>query len=169
MTGPSPVRWCRIARIHPALAAGLMVVALFAAASRSAAASPADEVQELVERAAAHIQAVGGARAFADITRPDGGFVNGTLYVFCSTADGTMLSHGGNPKLVGKNLIAVRDPEGTPTTAEIIRVGLTQGKGWLEYLWPNPSTGRIQRKVTYVVRIDNRTVCASGYYKPISP
>jgi hypothetical protein len=161
--------WPGIVRLGRPLAAGLFAAALSTTAGHQAVGSTADEAQSLLERAVAHIQAVGPPRAFADITRPDGGFVRGELYVFCMTNDGVMVAHGGNPKLVGKNLLSVRDAEGTASTADIIHVGLTQGKGWVEYLWPNPATGRVQRKVTYVLRIDDRTVCASGYYKPISP
>ena len=135
----------------------------------AAARDPAEAVLTLVERAAAHIQAVGRTRAFADFTRADGGFVDGDLYIFCNAADGTVLAHGGNPKLVGKRLWTLRDPEGTATTAEIDRIGRMQGHGWLTYLWPNPRLGRIQRKVVYVLRIDERTVCGSGYFKPDPP
>jgi cytochrome c len=168
MTGTFPAWRSRRACIRSVRAA-LLGTAFFAAAGQPAWASTAAEAKALLERAAAHIQAVGPARAFADITSPDGGFVDGELYVFCTTPDGTMLAQGGNPKLVGKNLMAIRDPEGTRTTAGIIRVGQTQGQGWLEYLWPNPSTGRVQRKATYVLRIDERTICASGYFKPDPP
>jgi signal transduction histidine kinase len=168
MSGGCLPRWSRRAWIR-AVRAALLAAAFFAAAGRSAQADTAADAKALLERAVAHIQAVGAARAYADITRPDGGFVEGELYVFCTTPDGTMLAHGGNPKLVGRNLMAIRDPEGTPTTATIIRVGQTQGQGWLEYLWPNPTTGRVQRKATYVIRIDERTICASGYFKPEPP
>jgi cytochrome c len=148
---------------------GTLVFALVLAAIRPATADVAEDVRALAERAVAHLQDVGLERGFIDITRPDGGFVQGDLYVFCDDVDGVGLAHGGNPKLVGKAMIAIRDPDGTPTTAEIIRVAKTQGRGWVEYLWPNPATGRIQRKVTYVIQVDPRTVCASGYYKPGPP
>jgi signal transduction histidine kinase len=63
----------------------------------------------------------------------------------------------------------VRDGEGRLPIAEINRVGLTQGQGWVEYIWPSPQTHRAQRKVAYVVRIDDRTVCGSGFYQPDQP
>jgi cytochrome c len=166
VTGSLPPQRSRRACIR-FLRAGLIGLALVAAAARPAAAEArtAEEAKALLERAVAHIQTVGRVRAFADISRPDGGFVDGELYVFCIAPDGIMLAHGGNPKLVGKNLMVLRDPEGTLTTVGIIRVGQTQGQGWLEYLWPNPGTGRVERKATYVVRIDEQTICASGYYE----
>ena len=155
-------------RARPLLACLLGVIFSWAA-GWPVTAHTADEVQTLVERAAAHIRAVGPARAFADISRPDGGFVDGDLYVFCNAPDGTVLAHGGNPKLVGKNLAGVRDADGTHPILEVVRLGMAQGKGWLDYLWPNPEAGRVQRKMTYVLRIDDRTICGSGYYTASPP
>jgi cytochrome c len=161
VNGGSP-RW----RLHTS---NVLAAVLLVATIRPAAAGVAEDAQALVERAAAHISEVGRTQAFADITRPDGGFVKGELYVFCDARDGTTLAHGGNPKQVGKVMLGVHDEHGTAVIAEVFRLGQTQGRGWLEYTWPNPSTGRIQRKATYVLKIDDQTVCGSGYYKPGSP
>jgi cytochrome c len=165
MTKPAFQRLAGISHTVPVLLAGVMLAELVSPAT----AHPSDDVQALVERAAAHIQAVGKPRAFADISNPDGDFRHGELYVFCDSTDGTVLAHGDNPKLVGKNLTTVMDAEGITPTLEVIRLGQTKGSGWVEYLWPNAQTHRIQHKVTYVLRIDDETICASGYYKPDTP
>ena len=144
----------------------VLVLALAAAPVRTAAAEMAETAQALVERAAAHIQAVGRVQAFADITHQSGAIKDGDIYVFCQDADATVLANADNPKLVGKNLSAVQDADGTWPALEIYRVGHTRGQGWVEYLWPNPQTRRVQRKVTFVLRIDGETVCGAGYYKP---
>jgi cytochrome c len=168
MTGPVRPRGSR--RACPRrLFAGLLVSVLGFASGRPATASLAEQAQALVERAAAHIRAIGSAQGFADISRPDGAFTEGELYVFCQSADGHVLANGGNPRLVGRNLAALRDAEGRLPIVEINRVGLTDGQGWVEYLWPNPQTHRVQRKITYVVRIDDQTVCGSGFYKADQP
>jgi cytochrome c len=168
MTSPCVAR--RSPRVRTCvLLTGLLGVAVTAATCRPATAHTADDVQALVERAAAHIKSVGQKQAFADITRPDGGFVDGDLYVFCNSADGTVLANGGNPKLIGKSLAAVSDAEGTKPVFDGTRLALSQGQGWLEYLWPNPLVGRVQRKAAFILRIDERTVCGSGYYKPDPP
>jgi len=149
--------------------AGLLAVGLCAAAVRPVAARSAEEVQTLVERAAQHIRDVGRQQAFADFNRPDGGFVDGELYVFCTDAAGQVLAQGDNPKMVGKSFANVRDAAGNSPSAELFRVVQPTGKGWLEYLWPNAAAGRVQHKVAYVVRIDEKTVCGSGYYKADRP
>jgi signal transduction histidine kinase len=151
------------------LLAGLLAIGVIAAMAKPVCAGPAEEVQALVERAADYIREHGRQQAFAAFNRPDGGFVDGEFYVFCNDSAGIQLANGGNPKMVGKDMSAVPDAKGTLTTPEIFRIGQTQGHGWYEYLWPNLVKGRIERKVTYIMRIDNQTICASGYYKPDRP
>ncbi len=137
-------------------------------------AAPADartpqEVQALVERAVGHIRDVGRERALADLTRPDGGFIDGELYVYCDAADGTVIAHGGNPHLVGINLLDVRDPDGKLPNVEMRRIAFTEGSGWLTFRWPNPATKRIELKDAYVQKVDDNTMCGSGYYKASPP
>jgi len=131
-----------------------------------AVASTSDQAKAFAERAVAHVREVGRDRAFADFDRHDGGFVDGDLYVFCQDASGVVMAHGGNPGIIGKNLIGVRDPDGRYPNAELNRMGLDNGAGWVRYRWPNPATNRIAQKVAYVIKVDDHTVCGSGYYEP---
>jgi cytochrome c len=142
-----------------------MIVLGMIAMSGVVNAGTAEQAQALAERAVAHIHDVGRERAFADFSRPDGGFVNGDLYVFCQDVSGVVVAHGGNPMLVGRNMADVRGPDGRLANVEINHLGLTQGSGWLEFRWPNPVTKRIELKAAYVLKVDDHTVCGSGYYK----
>jgi signal transduction histidine kinase len=151
-----------------ALGCAAFVVAAVAVAA-AAAARTAGEAQALAERAVAHVRAVGRDRAFADFSRPDGGFVDGELYVFCQDASGVVVAHGGNPNIIGRNMADVRGPDGRLSNVEINQLGLGQGSGWLEFRWPNPATRRIELKAAYVLKVDDRTVCGSGYYKGGAP
>jgi cytochrome c len=150
-------------------AAGLLAAALSALMAKPVSAHSAEDVQALVERAADYIRAHGRQQAFVDFSRPDGGFVDGDLYIFCQDVSGVVVAHGGNPKIIGRNMSAVRGPDGRLSNVEINHLALTEGSGWLEYLWPNPNAGRVQLKISYVLRIDDHTVCGSGYYKPDQP
>jgi signal transduction histidine kinase len=147
----------------------LSATVLLAVAGTAQAARTAGEAQALAEHAVAHIRDVGRDQAFADFSRPDGGFVDGELYVFCQDADGTVVAHGGNPKIVGRNMSGVVGPDGRYANVEINRLGLSQGSGWLEFRWPNPATKRIELKRAYVLKVDDHTVCGSGYYQPDAP
>jgi signal transduction histidine kinase len=147
-----------VIRVLPAcLAVGL---ALLPAASR--AATP-EEAKAPSERAAAYIQQAGEAKAFADFTRPDGGFTQGELYVFCYDRDGVNRAHGANPLFVGKNLKHLKDPDGIEPNAAIIETGFGAGRGWVHFKWPNPVTKKIEPKSAYVIRT-NDVVCGVAYY-----
>jgi cytochrome c len=148
---------------------GFLAVALVVVAAQPASARTAEEVQSLMARAVDYIHEHGEQEAFAEFNRRDGQFVDGELYVFCGTAAGIEVANGGNPKLVGKDLSSFRDAEGRSMIAEIYQMAHTKGQGWYEYVWPNPTERKLQRKVAYVVQIDDQTFCASGYYKPDQP
>ncbi|HLJ19396.1 MAG TPA: cache domain-containing protein, partial [Stellaceae bacterium] len=123
-----------------------------------------DEAKALSERAAAHIVDVGEEQAFADFTRPDGGFVDGELYVFCYDRQGVNKAHGGNPSFVGRNLLHIKDTDGKEPNLLIVRKGFDEGEGWVDFKWPNPVTKKIESKSAYVIRTGD-VVCGVGYYK----
>jgi cytochrome c len=129
----------------------------------AARAATRDEAKAYSERAAAYIKQVGEDKAFADFTRPDGGFVNGELYVFCYDRNGVNKAHGGNPAFVGKNLLHIKDPDGKEPNTLIVKMGFEQGQGWVDFKWPNPVTTRIESKSAYVIHT-NDVVCGVGYY-----
>jgi len=140
-----------------------IVAAAILALPGVAAAANAEQTQAMSERAAAHIKAVGEKQAFDDFTKGASGFKDGELYVFCYAPDGVNLAHGGNPAFVGKNLMDVKDPDGVMANAEIIKMGQTQGKGWVDFKWVNPVSKKIEPKSAYVIKTGN-AVCGVGYY-----
>jgi signal transduction histidine kinase len=142
-------------------AAACLALAMLA---QSASASSPEDVQAFVKEALDHIHSIGKEQAFADFSRPNGGFVRDDLYIFCQAADGTVVAHGGNPAIVGRNFGNVLDPDGKAPNRELNRVGLTYGQGWVHFKWPNPVTKKVQPKSAWVVKVDDETVCGSGYY-----
>src|SRR5580658_8490266 len=145
-------------------AAVALAIVAFAAHPGAAIAATAEEAKAFSERAAAYIAEVGEEKAFADFTRKDGGFVDGELYVFCYDRNGVNKAHGGNPAFVGRNLLHIKDPDGTEPNLLIVNMGFEQGRGWVDFKWPNPVTKRIEDKSAYVIRTDE-VVCGSGYYR----
>jgi cytochrome c len=166
---PSPGRKASLYVVRRSLAVAIALLYGIVAVMAPAFARTPQEVLELIDRAMTHIHDVGREQAFADFTHPDGGFVDGELYVFCLDIGGMVLAHGGNPKLVGRNMADVRGPDGKRGNLESTRLGISQGSGWLEYQWPNPATKRIEPKTVYVQKVDDSTVCGSGYYKSSAP
>jgi cytochrome c len=129
-----------------------------------AVAATAEQAKAFSERAAAYIEQVGDEKAFADFTRKDGGFVDGELYVFCYDHNGVNMAHGGNPGFVGRNLLRIKDPDGAEPNVLIVNMGFEQGRGWVDFKWPNPLTKRIENKSAYVIRTHD-VACGVGYYK----
>ena len=129
----------------------------------AACAATRDEAKAYSEKAAAYIKQVGEEKAFLDFTRPDGGFVNGELYVFCYDRNGVNKAHGGNRAFVGRNLLHIKDPDGKEPNALIVKMGFEQGQGWVDFKWPNQVTKQIESKSAYVIRT-NEVVCGVGYY-----
>ena len=70
-------------------------------------------------------------------------------YFFAIDMNGVMISH---PKksLVGKNLINLKDKKGFKFIKKMIEVVKAQKKGYINYYWENPRTGKIELKTAYV-------------------
>ena len=75
---------------------------------------------------------------------------DGYFYVYAD--DGLNLVHPRQPELVGTNLWNMRDGDGTYVIRELIARG-REGGGFQRYLWPKPSTGRVERKLGYAVEL----------------
>lgn len=126
----------------------LLVGAAFAQAHASAA-----EAKALAEKAAAHIKAVGPEKACDDFSTKDGKWQDRDLYVFAIKFDGTTVAHGANKGLVGKNLLEMKDANGKLFLAEMLELAKTKGSGWIDYLWSNPQTKKVEPKSTYVLSV----------------
>ena len=109
----------------------------------------ADEAKALVEKGLAHVKAVGAEKAFADFSDKESGkWVSKDLYIVVLKFDGTIMAHGVNKGLVGKNLIDVRDPDGKYFSREMIEAG-KKGGGWTDYGFTDPVTKKIAAKSSY--------------------
>ena len=73
-------------------------------------------------------------------------------YFFLYDMSGTSLMHPRQPDLVGTNLWDMRDADGTFVIRELIKRA-KEGGGYQRYLWPKPSTGRVERKLAYAVAL----------------
>ncbi|MDQ7988917.1 MAG: cache domain-containing protein [Candidatus Dactylopiibacterium sp.] len=71
-------------------------------------------------------------------------------YFFVYDQQGRSLMHPRQPDLVGRNLWGLRDPLGEPTIQQLV-ARAREGGGYIEFQWSRPSTGRIERKLGYVV------------------
>ncbi len=77
-------------------------------------------------------------------------FIDRDLYPFVYKFDGTNVAHGANAALVGKVLIDLKDQNGKFLIREMIAIAKDSKSGWVDYMWPNPTTKKIEAKSSYV-------------------
>lgn len=138
---------------------------LLTAPAMAADKGTADEAVAMVKKAAAKIKAEGKEKAFAAFADPaNKEFHDRDLYIFVYDMNGVNLAHGNNPKMVGKNLMEMKDREGKPLIREMVNIAKSKGSGWVDYKWPNPVTQSMEAKSSYVEKVDDMLV-GSGIYK----
>ena len=69
------------------------------------------------------------------------------LYVVVYDLQGKVLAHGQNPKMVGKELIDLRDPDGKLFVKERVDLGRAKPTFWHDYKWTDPVTKKVLEKV----------------------
>lgn len=123
-----------------------------------------DEAVALVKKATAHMKANGNEKAFAEFNNPNGQFVDRDLYIAVFDMKGVNVAHGTNPKLVGKNLLDLKDVDGKYFIKDWYEVVARKGSGWVDYKWTNPTSKAIEQKSTYVEKVGDFLV-ACGIYR----
>jgi cytochrome c len=144
------------------LAAALLVGAPFAAGA-SSNASPA-EATAMVKKGIAFIKSNGKDKGYAEISNKQGTFIDRDLYLVVYGLDGVVRAHGANEKMVGKNLIELKDIDGKPFVKERVELAQAKGTFWQDYKFTNPVTKKIEPKSMYCEKLDDAVVCG-GVYK----
>jgi cytochrome c len=80
----------------------------------------------MVKKGVAFIKANGKDKGYAEISNKQGQFTDRDLYLVVYGLDGTVRAHGANEKMVGKNLIDLKDVDGKAFVKE--RVELAQAR-----------------------------------------
>lgn len=140
------------------------MVVFFFMASLAFAGGTADEAKSMMEKAVAYVNANGKEKAFAEFTNRQGAFVDRDLYIFAVDFKGLTIAHGGNAKLVGKDMFGLKDADGKFFIQSFIETAKTKGNGWVDYKWVNPQTSKIENKSTLVQKIDDYFL-GCGIYK----
>jgi cytochrome c len=143
-----------------------LVVGLFMVGSlvSAFASTNAEEAKNLIEKGIAFYKANGKEKALAEFSNPKGQFVKGELYIFIWSSTGTVLAHGTNQKLIGKDVSELKDADGKLFVKEGMELAKSKGSGWVDYKWTNPVTKKVEAKSTYVKKVDDLFFCC-GIYK----
>ncbi len=131
---------------------------------------PHQEVVAFIYKAGARLLAFGGdvsalGRIIAYYNTP--GSIEGELYVFLVTPDGTIVADAAMPALRGTNISDLQANDNPNLGQEIAAV--QEGESlWFSHMWPNPATGQEERKYTYATRFQG-IIFGSGYYGGAPP
>jgi cytochrome c len=139
---------------------------LFLAMAAVQASEPTEkDAIAMVEKGAAFIKQHGKDKFIEKVSAKDPEFIQGALYVdIRDLQSGIVLAHPVNPTIVGKDLTDVPDASGKKYRREIIELAAKKGKGWVDYMYKNPTTGKIEPKTTYIQRVGD-AVLEAGIYK----
>ena len=150
---------------NPALAALAVALALLAGPSVAKDGNATkDEAMAGVKKGVAYLKANGRDKAYAEISNKQGAFVDRDLYLVVYGLDGTVRAHGANDKMVGKNLIDMKDVDGKPYVKERMELAAAKPTFWQEYKFTNPVSKKIEPKQMYCEKVDDSVLCG-GVYK----
>ena len=149
-----------------AAAAALALAVAMPLAAQDKSKGTANEAIAMVQKAIAHIKKVGRDKAFADFNDKKGAFVDRDLYVVVYDLKGKVLAHGANEKMIGKDVIDLRDNDGKYFVKERVEMmsKSPDAKGWQDYKFMNPVTRHIEPKSIYLQRFEDVMV-GTGIYK----
>lgn len=124
----------------------------------------AAEAKALLDKAVAALK-VNQADALAKFPKPDGGFRDRDLYVYCFNAtDGKFTAHV-NPALMGTDVRALKDAkDGAPLGQKIFDSAKEGSVATVAYNFPKPGGTEPVPKEAFVTRVGNQS-CGVGYYK----
>lgn len=123
-----------------------------------------DEALAVVKAGLAYYKANGKDKTIAEANKADSSFRKKDLYLFIYDENGINLAHS-NPKMVGKDLLEMRDANGVYINKEFIKLAKSPAKsGWLKYDWPNAISKKVEPKESYIEAVDGLLfIC--GYYR----
>jgi signal transduction histidine kinase len=124
-----------------------------------------DEAVAMVKKGVGHIKSAGKDKAYADISdKANAEFHHQDLYLTVYQLDGTVKAHGANAKMIGKNLIELKDIDGKAFVKERMDLAKSNATFWQDYKFTNPETKKIEPKSMYCEKLEDTVVCG-GIYK----
>jgi len=149
------------------LLASVLTAAMLAGtglASAKEGNATAAEATAMVKKGVAFIKANGKDKGYAEINNKAGQFTDRDLYLVVYGLDGVVRSHGANEKMIGKNLLELKDVDGKAFVKERVELAQAKGTFWQDYKFTNPVSKKIEPKSAYCERLEDVVVCG-GIYK----
>lgn len=145
----------------------MLIPALIFGAGLLQAQDPKAQAQALVKEAVAFARKSGKEALLRETNQGTGRFhvkSGNELYIFIYDLQGTCQAIGFQSQMVGVNRWGLKDPDGKFFLQEMINLAKTKGSGWVDYKYPQPTTGKVEAKTSYVENLDGWVV-GCGIYK----
>ncbi len=142
----------------------LLSVALAHPAHAADGGATAEQAIAMVKKGVSFIKAQGKDKGYAEIISKTGQFRDQDLYLTVYGLDGVVRAHGANEKMVGKNLIELKDVDGKAFVKERVEMAHTKASFWQDYKFTNPENKKIEPKSMYCEKLEDTVVCG-GIYK----
>jgi signal transduction histidine kinase len=146
------------------LSAACFVTGLLSLPAQAQNKATAAEATAMVKKGVAFIKANGKEKGYAEISNKAGQFIKDDLYLVVYGLDGMVHAHGANEKMIGKNLIGLKDVDGKEFVKDRVELAKSKGTFWQDYKFTNPTTKKIEPKSMYCEKLDDVAVCG-GIYK----
>jgi hypothetical protein len=143
-----------------------VILACSSAAKAADEFGTAAEARAMLDRAILELKA-DPAGAIVKFNRPDGGYRDRDLYVFCIDATTALRVAHVITESIGKDLRLTTERDGSPLGQKIFDAVHTVREGEIatvSYNWPRPGSTTPVGKESYVTRIGNFG-CGVGFYK----
>lgn len=125
------------------------------------------KIESMVYDACELIEA-NGPGSFDDFRIQGGEWWEGDIYVFVWRTDGLRVVYPPDPEGEGENMLSLVDVDDNPIGMLFIDTAVNEPyEGWVEYVWPRPSSEEPEMKMTFIKRAvyqDVEYLVGSGYY-----
>lgn len=145
-------------RFNAGWGAALMGALIASAHAADGGATP-DQAVAMVKKGVAYIKTNGTQKGYAEITSKAGQFRYQDLYLVVYGLDGVVHAHGANEKMVGRNLIELKDVDGKAFVKERVEMGKSKPSFWQDLKFTNPENKKVEPKSMYCERLEETVVC----------
>jgi len=146
----------------------VILLTAFSPAHGATSRGTPDEAKTLLAKAVEHFQSAGRATALADFTAGKAPYRDRDLYVVCvdNKPNHAAAANGGFPRLVGTSADVIHTADGRPVGKALWDAAAKSPTGSLRYEWLNPSTYKVEWKVTFYQKVADDLLCGVGAYSP---
>ena len=117
------------------------------------------DTKALVEETVKYCKSVSKDECFKAINSSK--FIRGELFIFAFDYEAVGVANGKIPKLIGKKLWNLKNPDGVYVFREQVKTAKKPDGGWFQYKWKKPDGSPIM-KLSFIKDVDGTFYVGSG-------